>query len=57
MTNSIVVDIIFELFNDYIFEDYWDTSNLAEDISIIRGYIINLSSIFIIKNMFIYYIL
>ena len=57
MTNSIVVDIIFELFNDYIFEDYWDTSNLAEDIRIIRGYIINLSSIFIIKNMFIYYIL
>lgn len=42
MTNSIAVDMIFELFNDLTFEDYWDTSNLAEDASIIRGYIINL---------------
>lgn len=42
MTNSIAVDIIFELFNDLTFEDYWDTANLAEDASIIRGYIINL---------------
>ena len=42
MTNSIAVDIIFELFNELSFEDYWDTSSLAEDPSIIRGYIINL---------------
>ena len=42
MTNSIAVDIIFELFNDLTFEDYWDTSSLAEDASIIRGYMINL---------------
>ena len=42
MTNSIAVDIIFELFNDLTFEDYWDTASLAEDASIIRGYIINL---------------
>ena len=42
ITNSIAVDIIFELFNDLTFEDYWDTASLAEDASIIRGYIINL---------------
>jgi hypothetical protein len=42
MTNSLAIDIIFELFNDLDFEDYWNTSSLAEDSSIIRGYIINL---------------
>ena len=42
MTNSLAIDLIFELFNDLDFEDYWNTSSLAEDSSIIRGYIINL---------------
>ena len=42
MTDSLAIDLIFELFNDLDFEDYWNTSSLAEDSSIIRGYIINL---------------
>lgn len=42
MTNSLALNIIFELFNELEFEDYWNTSSIAEDSSIIRGYIINL---------------
>lgn len=54
MNNSIAVDIIFELFNDLAFEDYWDTSSLAEDSSIIRGYIINLmrSTLSTVQNFY-----
>lgn len=42
ISNSLAIDMIFELFNDLDFEDYWNTSSIAEDPSIIRGYVINL---------------
>jgi hypothetical protein len=42
MSNQLAIDMIFELFHDLDFEDYWNTSNLADDQSIIRGYVINL---------------